>query len=312
MGVWNGTCALSHLPICRGDPTRLVLLLEPDVDENEPRAASFHTPSGLWAPYALPLLGQYDEYGGVRDIPFDWKAETALALLRTDVLEYDRPYQGFSAIRRSEFVGKDGLALTQQLIHEGRLVIRTKEHQDLRIGMCLVRDDIYRVLLGVDSSEGHTGATLASVTRVICQQLLDQRGWFDPTITPADYGLLAEDVWLHGRDATLKGWSSEAQAMLTVDVLTSRTLNPFGDRARALAMFRWAIVGLEGPAFEAGLADLAEFTYASILLGELRRFWSPQPGAGSQATSWYAHAVISKMVFDVSREAARKELGEEG
>ena len=130
-------------------------------------------------------------------------------------------------------------------------------------------------------------------------------------ITPADYGHLAEDVRLHGRDVSLKGWSPEARALLMVDVLTSRTLNPFGDRVRAQAMFRWAIAGLEGPAFEAGLTDLAEFIYASILLGDLRRFWSPQPGAGSQATSWYAHAVISKMVFDIAREAARKELGEE-
>lgn len=64
MGCWNVTCAVSHLPIQRDDPLRL-LLLRQGVWHHD------HEPSHPWAqwvPMSLPVRGWYDEYGGIKNV----------------------------------------------------------------------------------------------------------------------------------------------------------------------------------------------------------------------------------------------------
>ena len=69
MGCWNGTCALSNLSIPEGAEVVLVLL----VNNQSMKSATSQSYGGgfcpnqtSWRPYHVPLRGTYDGYGGVK------------------------------------------------------------------------------------------------------------------------------------------------------------------------------------------------------------------------------------------------------
>jgi hypothetical protein len=65
MGIWNQTCALSHVPILGGGPVRAVILKrQGDID----MACGFCYPDTLWAPTGLVLKGEHDSYGRIENI----------------------------------------------------------------------------------------------------------------------------------------------------------------------------------------------------------------------------------------------------
>jgi hypothetical protein len=69
MGCWNGTCAVTRLPIFAGDPVVGFLL------EHKSIAAGggFSESDAMWTPLATHFFGKYDDYGGIADIEMpDW------------------------------------------------------------------------------------------------------------------------------------------------------------------------------------------------------------------------------------------------
>ena len=61
MGHFNATCNLSNLPIFEGNKIVVIPLINVD-DE-----ASFNCcyPTDNFAPFAFPVFGEYNEYGGI-------------------------------------------------------------------------------------------------------------------------------------------------------------------------------------------------------------------------------------------------------
>ena len=64
MGCWNATCNISNLPINYGDKIVLIPLVK--IKEK----ASFNNcyPTGTFVPYAFPIVGSYDDYGGIEKV----------------------------------------------------------------------------------------------------------------------------------------------------------------------------------------------------------------------------------------------------
>lgn len=64
MGCWNGTCNISNMPIFEGDKVVLIPLMK--VHEG----AAFNTcyPTDNFIPLGFPIIGYYNDYGGLYDI----------------------------------------------------------------------------------------------------------------------------------------------------------------------------------------------------------------------------------------------------
>lgn len=64
MGCWNATCAVSHLPIYAGDKVAVIPLVK-----TLPKAVyNCCYTTDNFTPLSFPIIGEYDEYGGIENI----------------------------------------------------------------------------------------------------------------------------------------------------------------------------------------------------------------------------------------------------
>jgi len=66
MGSWSGTCGLSNLSICEGDPVYLILLRANK--EGAGGGGSFCHTVDNYSPIFVPIEGKYNDYGCITDI----------------------------------------------------------------------------------------------------------------------------------------------------------------------------------------------------------------------------------------------------
>ena len=73
MGYWNATCMASDLPICHNDEVYLIVLA-PTIEVDKQGPACY--PDDRYVAVGFPILGKYDEYGGIEDytVPY-WQEE---------------------------------------------------------------------------------------------------------------------------------------------------------------------------------------------------------------------------------------------
>lgn len=64
MGCWNGTCNISNMPIFKGDKVVLIPLMK----VHEGTAFNTCYPSDNFIPLGFPIIGYYNDYGGLYDI----------------------------------------------------------------------------------------------------------------------------------------------------------------------------------------------------------------------------------------------------
>lgn len=74
MGCWNATCNVSNLPIFYGDEIVLIPLMKV---KNKTRFNTCYATDNF-VPFAFPIFGKYDEYGGLEEIVPDKLNETLL------------------------------------------------------------------------------------------------------------------------------------------------------------------------------------------------------------------------------------------
>lgn len=69
MGCWNQTCMLTHTPILRNEPIKLIVLRENFLDSQIMNGQCM--PTDCWEPICPPLTGEYNEYGSIKNIKED-------------------------------------------------------------------------------------------------------------------------------------------------------------------------------------------------------------------------------------------------
>lgn len=132
MGVWNETCLLSNLPIVVDEPTNVVFLVQ--------RKTWGHLYEEAWAPYSLPMLGKYDEYGCVKGIVLDWKAQVFLERLKSS------DHVVMADLRKGNRDSlEDELLLVQSAAYDEGVLVR-----DGLLGFALIREDVRKTVLGLD------------------------------------------------------------------------------------------------------------------------------------------------------------------
>lgn len=72
MGCFNGTDALTQLPILYRDPVKLFIIV------HEENGRVFDC-TDAWRPLCLPISGTYDDYGMIENIVEDWNTQSILS-----------------------------------------------------------------------------------------------------------------------------------------------------------------------------------------------------------------------------------------
>lgn len=95
MGCWNGTCGLSNLPILYGDKVVCFIVKRDEYGEKEGIKHECY-PWDRSSPLTFPLVGYYDDYGGIEKIEpsphIDFIIEYFKKLFDSDKLDYDKYY----------------------------------------------------------------------------------------------------------------------------------------------------------------------------------------------------------------------------
>ena len=106
MGTWHGTCALSRLPINRGDKVILLLLLK---NKNERDLGSGYASSGPYTPVCVPAYGEYNDLGGIENIQLGNKLEHAIMdhinnLLKTKTIKHKEETEKYQPYDLRSFI----------------------------------------------------------------------------------------------------------------------------------------------------------------------------------------------------------------
>jgi hypothetical protein len=71
MGSWDGTCALTNLPIKAGTEVVLFILEKHSYNEVDEVGGGCVHADALYTPIPFPIIGEYDDYGTLEDIKTD-------------------------------------------------------------------------------------------------------------------------------------------------------------------------------------------------------------------------------------------------
>ncbi len=106
MGCFNGTCAVTQLPIRSGDKVRLFFIAKHEHQFD--MGPALFGPSDLWKLFSLPLLGEYNDYGSIEDFTEDKVTDYTLKLIAAYV--FPVPNRMGDTFDKGKFTWEDALS----------------------------------------------------------------------------------------------------------------------------------------------------------------------------------------------------------
>jgi hypothetical protein len=137
MGCWDITCAVSHLPILKGDPIRLLLLRQQADQDPSP----FH-PWAIWSPVSLPFKGKYDNYGGICEV----ESNAVVNFQVERLARRARVSSEASPINAAQFVGPLDLESLLRCCERGLLEL-SYLHKKLKVAPMFVHEQVWKDLV---------------------------------------------------------------------------------------------------------------------------------------------------------------------
>ncbi len=315
MGCWNGTCAITHLPIFHGDEVRVVLLRQGHGDI----AKGFYRPTDMWIPMGIPWKAKYDDYGSVESVQLDG-IETEFfreAYTRYFTIDREPIFDGKEPSVESFLDPKDPTLF--DLVRDGCVRIKNRYGigpDQYSVGMALVHEPVYCALADYTwepfFAEKHPRfGTFAHAERLYeeanayLKQLLD-----DTALDIAE-----PEQGLH------RALRRDDLRFTTQSIFLRELLSGMGENATSFhydLTLRIKAIDLARKDFNAlgpFLADarvkdlverLADFFILHQVMGEGRMFWSPQSGMGSQESSTNAQCLVAKTTHLMAARIAQK------
>jgi hypothetical protein len=151
MGCWNATCNISNLPIFAGEKVVVIPLVR--VMDNA-CATNCCYPTDNFVPYAFPIIGEYNDYGGVENaVTFEENKKHLMALeffysnRRYDDDENENPYKPFD--KKESF---DDFVSDIICCHEGCYIkedVKSELHPDgmSETSFMMIHYDLYMKLI---------------------------------------------------------------------------------------------------------------------------------------------------------------------
>jgi hypothetical protein len=296
MGCWNGTCGVSHTPILAGDKTRFFFVFTQDYSDDPDDSSSY--PTDRWAPVGPPLLGDYDDYGGV---------EVKDSLLT-------KFYESYFAAHNLVFGKRTGLYVTNSKPpFEIDSLIKIAERGGASVSVMglkqrfkemLVHEHVYQTMVQTE----FTGSWWDEVHR-------SRRKHYHAMI-PGHLKHL-EDMLHFEKDR-----KSLMEALATdIDLKSLKGLlrRPFGGNGPGLTDFNQFISDIyskkNAKKVKGLLEEFADFLTFNSSLHYTRTAYGPQTGAGSQESNMQMLLAVGRAVVEINearkREWIRDNPGEE-
>jgi len=341
MGCWNGTCMISNLPIISGEKIKLVIL-RGGISRKEHGSAYVYS-HDIFTPSFFPLSGQYNDYGMIEGVDEDWNykliedyfkklfgkkiiadGETKENYTLIDILDgIERGDLKYYGKPNKEMIERKKMALKAVKVYDksGYSSEKCKKDwydlaemdisntlRDANLSFVMIREDIWKHI--ADSyvgqfynrdSKGTDDPDFYLTAKRYC------RIEFEKSIGRAiKFKELLSDVKDEASKAKaleeLTEWLSSGYA---TGIFTRQSLD-FLDPA----LYDDVAINGDEIVREDVLNRYTEFTCISSFLGETRRGWMIQAGAGSQHDGWETHLMLAKKVVSLCNKKI-KEYGED-
>lgn len=279
MGTWKGTCGLSQLPIRNGEKVVLFPLLQIH-PTSQSLGSGFSYANYFFEPITLPLFGEYNDLGGMRNI----HGMTDVVLnhfkhLETwfksahSALRYASP----DTLQRIPLEGKiKDYATLDELINE---FIAQRRIGD--VSFMLVAEDIYRRVMNEMSSRPIYGETYG---------------------IQENYKRMAQDFIASQKEylpIVQKTIQKEVSEELFKDILFDLMKDhPFVNKLSAISpRFMLLLRMYFHTPNEELLNSLADFVAFSQGMELARKTWMPQAGAGDDRNEYRLQGVIAERIL---------------
>ena len=299
MGCWNATCNISNLPIYAGDEIVLIPLIQTTKD------AEFNVcyPTDNFVPYAFPVFGQYDDYGGIEKIqvmPENEKLILSYNFYTTGKDECGESYVQLDVLKDFEHF------FCEELCVCGGHYIKTgcSNHKDgmAEINYFMAHREVYELLIKEAGSRIPYGKekTYAELLKERYMKAVDK------------YKQNAEQCARAKAEMLANGNADKAEAFsdvfldFEIDMLTDKifcaaeTLSP--------AKRWWKIMAREyiKTGNEAIIDEAVNKTLFNLALSMLRKGYLCDSGAGSQSQETKMHYIVAQFVIKHIAEYAEK------
>ena len=264
MGYWNGTCLLSNLPILRDERVVLILLIETGLGE------SLNIPSEhdrFHKPVMLPIRGQYDNYGAVKNVDNSEVVANWLRLMvKRNEIRFDDTDQYGDVTSYDDVYASPEVFL--RIVERGRMYFtRNGERRYLRFS--LIHENIFDEMMTILSVRQVSGkdSTLGSV-----------------------YSRMFYDLVNSVHNAPKNGTPEEILRYS----LANRSLEVFRERNQYSYNPAFIEEYLNGR--DMVYTGYMELMFAGKMLDSLRKLWYYCSGTGSLSEEMALHSDLAKIV----------------
>lgn len=266
MGCWNATCGLSNLPIQAGDDVLLFVLAHSKLSSRDLFGGGFSYPNGRYRPIGLPVHGQYNDYGGIENVTEN--GHRMFEFLTTD--------------RMFKYTPHGDEDLTPETIEE--LLNKVIQRGNSTYSTMFVRKDILDGMKAQNVSGYADLATQFDQFKTGYQAELDH--------VKAENEAKDKDVY---NDYLL----TQLTEMNLGEVLGYQNL--FGEVLLGHEMYpQRSFLRLARTTPHTDVQEgLIDVLFVNRLLGDLRKFWTPQSGAGSQDNDHDVHLALCQTMTEV-------------
>ena len=332
MGCWNGTCMISNLPIISGEKIKLVLLRRGISSKRLFNSSAYVYSHDIFTPAFFPLSGVYNDYGMIEGVEEDWNYNliekyfkelfgqkiiadgepkenwTLIDVLdgveRCDLKYYGKPtkediQRKAMAIEAVKVYGEQGFS-SEKIEKEWKDLAEMNIDETLReanLSFVMIREDIWNHICNNYVGEFYNrDAKETSDPDFYLSAKKYCRIEFEKGLRRVEKmkALLAKDNT--DQEEILKELHELFSDGYAMNIFTRQNLD-------FIAPELYDVVASEGDADrrEEVLKLYTEFTMISCFLGETRKGWMVQAGAGSQHDGWETHLMLAEKLVELCK-----------
>jgi hypothetical protein len=287
MGCWNGTCAMSKLPIFEDDRVVCWFIVSSQGYSRRGYATNFCNPYDLFRLMPLPFRAKYNDYGGIEDIdPDDQQLfDLQLATIGNQLVEFDigENTSHDIAVKKRDL----DFELAMQAMQEGRLQV-TGHGEPKHVGLMMILESVFNNLVSNHSWKDYkypNGYNAPSVVTVIKHDLIG--------IAKKIKQCVADDL-----NQKFSFWNA-----------SERYIGEYYGIRTILSGLNDEKMPLDHSLFNKVFHALAESNVLDSFANELRMHYGPVSGAGSQEGDLKPYESLIKAMQFAMKE--RKETMDE-
>lgn len=288
MGCWNGSCALSGLPIFHGEQTYVYLLVHPLKEEVDGHC----NPTTYFYPLVYHFEGEYNDYGGIEN-------ETGLLIdilvdeVKQLLVELDTGENQYRDIA----VKRDGFNLEKLLEadHEGRLFVDANFIGKSSVHHITIRKDVLDHLFNTYKHEEYIG---------------------DSKYKTVGYAEVLEECQLAAKEIFNSEQPSSSWSYTTLYLSNANIGSKHLTRALYSARQQWillppddlveAAVARNYELFSTIIEHVVHNYWLGSFMHETRRSWIVPSGAGSQQGETTAHRALANTTLTIADKLDRQ------